>query len=151
MHGLRLAVAAAALSSAGCAALVAGSGKRLDDVATRDQARREFGVPVATGVAGGRSYDEFRTYRKISEGWKGIYYCMGDVATLFLGEVVWLPAELFRAARGNLVGRTVRFVYDPSGDVSDIILDGDHVPILRALEAPDVPPRPTAGDSTSAE
>jgi hypothetical protein len=108
--------------------LVAGSGKRLDAITTQEQARRDFGAPVASGVVEGQPYDDFRTHRKVSEGWKGIYFCMGDAWTLGLGEVVWLPHELYVAARRSILGQTVRFVYEPDGSESRVLLDGDHVP-----------------------
>lgn len=122
-----LLLAAVAVTSAGCSAMVAGRGKRLDTLIAREDVRQDFGSPVTSGVVDGQPYDEFRSYRKISEGWKGEYLVIGNVATLGLGEFVWLPRELFVAARGKIVGRTIRVIYGSDGSVARVLLDGDSV------------------------
>ncbi|MDY3561043.1 hypothetical protein R5W23_002302 [Gemmata sp. JC673] len=112
----------------GCAFLVATSGKDVGALATRDEVQHDFGTPVVSGSVEGQPYDEFRTHRKISEGWKSIYYSMGYVVTLGFGEVIWLPNELYRATRRSIVGQTVRFVYDEAGNVKSVQLDGEAIP-----------------------
>lgn len=97
-------------------------------LATQAEVQQDFGAPVASGRVGDHSYEEFRTRRKISEGWKSIYYCMGYVVTLGFGEVVWLPSELYRATRRSIVGQTLRFVYDEEGNVKSVQLDGEGIP-----------------------
>jgi hypothetical protein len=136
-----LALVAAVVSSAGCSALVASRGEDLNALATREQVRRAFGIPVTGGDD--RPSDEFRTHRKISERWRGEYLLIPCVVTCGFSEIIFLPQELFVAARQRIAGHDLRFDYDADGNVVAVFLDGQSPFWLRR---PDAPPAVAATD-----
>lgn len=128
MRYAALVLAAGSLASAGCSALIVGSGQRLGELTTQTDARAAFGEPVASGPIESGYYDEFLTRRKIAEPWKLIYITIGDVSTLGLGELLWCPLELSRVGYHGVVGQTVRFEYNEAGEVISTRLNGERVP-----------------------
>ena len=129
------------MSSTGCSALVAGSGKNLDALDTKEQVRKAFGTPVTSGEED-QAYDEFRTHRKLSESWKGEYLLIPCVVTCGLSEIVFLPRELYIAARQMVVGQSLRFDYDAGGTVTAVFLNGESPFSLRNRQ--DATPRTMA-------
>src|SRR5207248_186044 len=130
--------------SAGCTVFLTSSGKDLGTLETRDQVRREFGQPTATGISEGHPYEDFLSYRKIAEPEKGTYLVMGDIATLGLGELVWFPTELYRVSCRSIRGQTIRFTYDESGNVTGARLDGQ--PVLLGTRTDLTPAGQRPGD-----
>jgi len=118
------------LSSAGCAALINGSGKDLREIATKDQIHQVFGTPKVAGMSDGESFEEFHTHRKLSERWKGEYFLFADIMTLGLGELIMFPRELYRAGREIIVGQTLRFTYDEAGNVTHVFRNGTPYSVL---------------------
>lgn len=128
MRAIYFALIAAALSSAGCAGMIVGSGQNLSDLKDQAAVQAAFGSPTAAGEADGRPFEEFTTRRKIAEPWRvapgmAMMYAM----TLGLGEVVLLPVELYRTGRRTILGQQLRFTYDADGRVAAIRWDGDSV------------------------
>lgn len=126
-----IAVGLAALGPTGCSGLVAGSGKNLEDIRTRDEAHAAFahqlsssyGDPDPAGACRHVS-DTFRTRRKIAERDKLMSIAMLDGPTLGLAEFYLFPRELFIAGRRSVLGQTIEVEYDPAGRVVGIKRDG---------------------------
>lgn len=126
MRAAILLCVATVLPACGCTYYVVSSGTKLGDFGSREQVQAEFGPPVASGAVEGKPFEEFRTRRKIAEPEKVIYVVMGDVVTFGFGELVWFPQQSFIAARRSIRGQTLRFVYDESGTVTGVTLDGEY-------------------------
>lgn len=119
-------IAVAALTQAGCSALVACTGKRLDTLDTREAVHATFGTPsVVVETDDGRFLEEFVTRRKIAETWKVQGYVMIGTGTCALSELVYLPIEAFWLARNTVVGQRMQVEYDQSGRVLVMRRDGD--------------------------
>jgi hypothetical protein len=106
-----------ALLPVGCSALIAQSGKDVTSLKTREQVRREFGAPTESGTtADGHAYDDFRTRRKISDVDPAAGLCF--VMSFGLSEFVAFPEELYENEQRLLLGQTLRFEYDATGNVT---------------------------------
>lgn len=55
------------LLSGGCAGMIAGCGRDLTPLKTKEEVHAQLGAPSASGVADGNFFEEFRTRRKIAE------------------------------------------------------------------------------------
>jgi hypothetical protein len=121
----RVLVAAGVALSAGCSAMIAGSGLDLGLLTTREQVHAAMGEPVATGTTDGRCHEDFRSHRKIAEPWQGEGLVMVDYGTLGLAEFVLFPAAILRVGYTAVVGEDVRFQYDATGKVTACSLDGE--------------------------
>lgn len=132
----------AALAGApGCSWLVIYSGEDPVKATTRDEARRAFGRPDASGVADGRPYDDFRSHRKIEESMREQDLSIEMLVTLGLSEVWNFPKELARAAWLCVKGHRIRYEYDAGGRVTSIYLNGDRLsyPLREPDGASDAP------------
>ncbi len=117
---------ACALLSSGCSMLIAGSGKDLATVTTREQVHAQFGEPVAKGFdEEGDFYEDFRTRRKIAEKFRGGYMGAAVVKSCGTLEFLLLPHELYLLGSRTFSGQTIRFSYDETGKVQMRKLDGD--------------------------
>src|SRR5262249_11667747 len=141
-----LLMALSILPVGGCAAIVAGRGKDLGKLNTREQVHAVFGTPTTTGENDGKSFEEFRSHCKLSERWKGEGLVMFDFMTLGLGEFITFPSELCRAARQRIIGQTLRFTYNEEGHVTEHLVNGK--PFYTLLSPIPLPPRqPTSQES----
>ena len=131
-----LLVLAGLSSSAGCSYLVATSGKNPGTLANREEVRQTFGTPAATGLEDGRYYEDFYTRRKIAD-WHGMTgYSMGYAMTLGFIEFYCLPRQLFITSKRSVLGQDLRFVYDETGKVVQVRLDGQLLPVYSGPGAP---------------
>jgi hypothetical protein len=128
-------VAAGIALSAGCSAMIAGSGQDLGLLSTREQVHAAMGEPVATGTSDGRCHEDFRSHRKIAEPWQGEGLVMVDYGTLGLAELIMFPAAILRVGYTTVVGQDVRFQYDAAGKVTACFLDGEPFPLFLCLES----------------
>jgi hypothetical protein len=134
MRAACIVLSAAALAPVGCSMLIAGSGQRLSELATRAEVHEAFGTPPASPEPG---VDEYRSRRKVEEwdrgpGQSGIYWVMGG----WLFEPYLLSRELYFNARRVAVGQTVRFTYDADGNVKSISLNGKEQPSVGHVPRP---------------
>jgi hypothetical protein len=127
---LLLLIATASLAG-GCSSLVAVSGTDLDKLATREEVRKEFGEPNATGHEDGRAYDDFLTYRKLTDRFNADAYARWFVLTCGYSEFITFPVELVRVGYLAAMGQIIRVYYDDEGVVTTRFLDG------RELSVPD--------------
>ena len=141
MRGALLLLITALPFSTGCSAFIAGAGKDLSGLQTREQVHAEFGAPVATGTVEGRGYEDFRTRRKIAGEMRAHTCKLAAGMTFGASEVIVLPAELSTVMLGTIGGQTLRFWYDPTGRVTAVSLNGYdlhlHRPQLSGLAIPD--------------
>jgi hypothetical protein len=128
---------ASLLPSAGCSWLIASSGINLETLPTREQVQAEFGSPRASGEVEGKPYEDYRTHRKISEGYyRNEGFAMFYVMTLGFGEFVLFPCEVGSTAKQVLVGQNLRFIYDENGKVKEVRRDGEHFPVHFPTDTP---------------
>ena len=71
--------------------MLAGCGKDLKAVTTREQVRKEFGEPDTVGKDGGRAYEGFRFHGKLADPFMAGCYRRGFGTTLGLGECINFP------------------------------------------------------------
>lgn len=121
MRLLPLAFLSLALPSTGCAGLIAASGRDPSSL-TELQVRAEHPDAVAANAEDGTSLS-FHSHEKIAD--RTTMYAMGYVITFGLGEVLWLPSEVYSAARRRLFGCDVCVVYHPTGKVKRVLVNGD--------------------------
>jgi YD repeat-containing protein len=116
--------------------LIAGSGKDLNKLTTRAEVQRDFGAPVASGSEEGKSYDEFRTRRKISDN--GAAQALGTLSGMSFGlaEVVLFPMEVWRVSWQAVAGQTLRFTYDEEGNVKSVKNDGEPLEFIPHYDKP---------------
>ena len=125
-----LLLASVSLSS-GCSLMIAGSGKDLGSLTTKEQVHAQFGDPSATGVReGGKVFEDFHTRQKLST-WdqnKAEGYVMLMAMTLGVSELVLTPYELYLLGVRTLIGQTVHVTYDANGKIVRMDLDGKPMP-----------------------
>jgi hypothetical protein len=131
----RLLVAAGVALSAGCTAMVVGTGQDLSEPTTRKQVHAAMGEPVATGTSDGQYHEDFRSHRKIAEPWQSEGLIMVDYCTLGLAEFVMFPAAVLRVGYTTVVGQDVRFQYDAAGRVTACFVNGEAFPLFLMLHA----------------
>ncbi len=126
MRLARLLILASLSLSAGCAALIAGVGKDLTGLKTRDEVHAALGPPATAGLADGTPFEEYRTRRKIVEGWNRYDegYAMMLMMTCGAVDLICVPHELYLLGRRTLLGQTIRVTYDAAGTVTGMTLDG---------------------------
>src|SRR5262245_27122075 len=131
-HLLRLAhvlLTACAFLASGCSAWIANCGTDIHTVTTREQANLRFGIPCASGTTNGQPYEEFRTRQKISEPFLAHGNGVGFVMSFGVSELFAFPYELYLLGRRTLLGQNLRFTYDRTGSVTEVLLDWErHVP-----------------------
>jgi YD repeat-containing protein len=111
-------------ATGGCSLMIARSGLDLDRFKTREQVQGCFGHPITTGTEEGKTFECYRTHRKISDetGYK-MNLGMGVAMTFGIGEVIAFPYELILVGRRTIVGQEVWFSYDEQGRVISRSLD----------------------------
>jgi hypothetical protein len=127
---------AVALASAGCSALIMSSGTDPAHLKTREDVRAAFGTPAQSIESECEPYDQFKTRRKISERWRGIYLAMGYATTLGFGEFLFFPCEAFAATRHWVVGQDIVVTYDADGNVTSMKRNGELVPWCGKIGRP---------------
>jgi hypothetical protein len=135
------------LPAAGCTAVLVAGGKDVSELATRDDVRREFGMPLAADQAGDESHDDYHSRRKIAKGrdWEQAYL-MVTALSLGISEVFVFPVEISRTCSWLLFGQDIRFTYDQSGNVMKVEVDGYPVvhrtqPRVKQAAPPPIPDR----------
>jgi hypothetical protein len=116
--------------SSGCSVMIAGSGKDLGSLTTKAQVHTQFGEPSATGIEGGKAFEDFRTRQKVAtwdQSQKEVY-AMLMVMTLGTAELVFTPYEVYLLGVRTMIGQTVRVAYDANGKIADLYLDGKPIP-----------------------
>ena len=124
-----LLIASTAITS-GCASLIAKCGKDLEPFKTREQIHEQLGEPTKKGEDNGLAYEEFTTRQKIAEKMVHRYsvgYAMMWYFTLGTIDVVCVPCELIGISYGTIFGNTIRVMYDPSGKVKYISVNGEEL------------------------
>lgn len=129
MRAVVLVLIATAGLSAGCSLMIARSGKDLDKVTTREQARAELGRLVESGEKDGRAYDLFHYHGKVRVDWAegtamGMGWAMMFGMTFGLVELVCLPQEMYKLARGLVIGQDIEVSYDQAGKVTGFQVGG---------------------------
>jgi YD repeat-containing protein len=128
-----------AISSSGCAGLIARSGTDVTALASRDEVHAVFGEPVATGVvegSEGKTFEEYVTRKKIAalpeEPTEHIAAMPGDHGYLSLNydgtllfslgtcELVLIPEQLTLIAVRFVGGEQIRFTYDRSDRLIEV-------------------------------
>lgn len=119
-----LIVAALVLMPCGCASWIARSGNDISYLQNREQVRHRFGDPDWFGVYDGRTYEEYITRDKISEERRASAIGMDVAMTYGAAELIALPVELYRQGERIVLGKIVRFEYDPEGRVIETYVNG---------------------------
>jgi hypothetical protein len=128
MRHARLALSVCLTLSCGCACMIAGAGKDLGRVGSKEEMHALLGEPVARGVAGGEQYEEFRTRRVIANSqWDCEGYCILCATTCCAPDLVCVPYQLGLLAKRTVLGQTIRVTYDPDGGVGWVERDGESV------------------------
>jgi hypothetical protein len=128
MRVVCLALTVVALSSTGCAALIAGSGQDLADLKDRTEVHAVFGPPAAAGEDDGQPFEEYTTRRKISDPRSiGPGMAMVYGATFGLYDLIGVPYELYLTGRRTVQGQRLRFTFDVDGQVIAVGFDGEQV------------------------
>ena len=120
-----LSVASTLSLLSGCSLMIANCGKDLSVLDDREQVRKEFGKPVASGVEDGKTYEDFRTHWKVVDFTETACLGMGLAMTFGFGEFLAFPHEVYRALHATIAGQDVRFYYDDSGTVVKCVLNGE--------------------------
>lgn len=109
---------------AGCSSLIAYCGKDVERLKDKQQVRDSFGTPDKVGTEKGQEFEEFHTWRKISEPRvAGINFILGT-ETLGLFELWMFPAGVIEGTWGALFGLTLRFEYAENGEVQQVLING---------------------------
>ena len=128
-------LAASLVSSAGCSWWVISRGTDLSKLPTREQVQAVFGPPRASGEVEGKSYEDFRTHRKIADfNLEGVL--MVDAGTLGLAELYCFPCAVFIAAKQSIAGQNLRFIYDENGKVKEVRRDGECLLFHSSTDTP---------------
>jgi hypothetical protein len=121
----RLLLAALLIPTCGCSTLIAKSGKNIDAIATREDAREKLGTPDSSSENGDLTIDTYQTRQKISEwrrgGGEGTYFAM----SFGLTEFAAFPTEVYILGRRTVLGQELSFHYDATGKVVEVYLDGE--------------------------
>jgi hypothetical protein len=112
-----------ALASTGCSMFIAKAGKDLSPLESREDARAQFGEPIATGTDGESPFEEFRSRQKLSEPARASTHGMGIAMTFFLFELYLFPRELCFLTKRTLFGQTIRVIYSPDGRIERMKID----------------------------
>jgi YD repeat-containing protein len=122
-----LVLIASFLFACGCSSLVAISGKDVSQLASMDEVHREFGKPVATGVADSQDYEEFVTHSKIADPQRAGVLALGDLMTSGLMEFFLFPYQMAELGYTTVAGDKIRFCYDSQGNVTGVFLGGEQI------------------------
>jgi YD repeat-containing protein len=125
-----LVLVAAALVSSGCSSAIAFSGTDVSNISSRSEAHRQFGTPAKVVTAGGdevEDYEIYHTHVKVSEPQRGTEYLLGDLLTTGLAELILFPYEMVMVGHTTFAGEDIRFNYDPNGNVTGIIVNGEAI------------------------
>lgn len=120
---------ACALLSSGCAALLTYSGQNVGQLANAEQVHNSFGTPARQGSSAAGTFAEYHTRRKISEGQVAGGCMVADLQTLGLSELVLFPFAVARTIYTTLAGQQLRFEYDESGVVKEVLIDGTPISV----------------------
>src|SRR5580698_6708201 len=115
------------LCACGCSSLVALSGKDVSGLATMDEVHKQFGKPVATGVADSQDYEDFVTHAKVADPQRAGVLALGDLMTSGLMEIFLFPYQMVELGHTTVAGDTIRFCYDIQGNVTGVFLDGEQI------------------------
>jgi hypothetical protein len=126
MKTMLLPFAILALSSSGCSFFLAGAGKDVSELTTREQVRKEFGKPTIISSEDDKEFDEFRFHGKIANDSKADEYRAAMAMTLGLGEFLTFPLAVFETGRDFVAGQEIRFYYDENGRTSECLVNGEH-------------------------
>jgi hypothetical protein len=135
-------------ASSGCSLMIARCGKDLSVLETREEVRKDFGEPVASGVEDGQPYEEFRTRRKIVNEQEVYSLNMGLAMTGGLIEFIAFPLEVYEAMKATIAGQNLRFYYDGLGNVRYCQLNGQSVSLRRNRIDPDKPNTTKTADAS---
>jgi hypothetical protein len=109
--------------------LIAYGGQDVEKLANKDQVHESFGTPRTLGDG----FEEYRTRRKISEPQvAGVNLILG-AETLGLFELLNFPQAILQTTWSTLVGQTLRFEYDGSGDIKGVLINGTPMKDRAAL------------------
>jgi hypothetical protein len=147
MRFAHLLAAAVLLFSAGCAAMVAESGRDLTVLKTREEVHAGLGKPSADGVAEGKVYEEYRTRQKIAErryDRMAEAYLILTMETLGVFDLACFSYEIYRIGCRTVLGQTIRVTYDANGTVIGLTLDGQSLDRQRGSPQQDNVPIPAA-------
>ena len=112
-------VCVSVLLCSGCSVMIAESGKDLRTLKTREQVRKQFGEPVASGTTNGESFEEYHTHQKIAVNeMQADALSMGIAMTYGLGELYAFPDQLYLLGRNTIIGQDIRVTYDSAGKVT---------------------------------
>ena len=116
-----LSVAFFALFSPGCTYLIARSGQDLSELKTRDRVHERYGEPVKTGGIGGKPFEEFITHRKVADNQLAVNSVWAGMFTLGLSELIFVPFTTLDATGKAMLGQQLRFIFDESGEVTEVL------------------------------
>lgn len=111
-HGALL-IVGIALTQCGCSALIAMSGKNVENCDTREEIRAKLGNPVTSEA----HYDEFHTHWKVAETVRAGELGLLNSMSLGLCEFALFPREIYHAVRNVVRGQDLRVHYDEDGKV----------------------------------
>lgn len=121
-------------------------GENLGKLATREEVHQSFHQPTAILTHGSDIVEEYHTRRKIAEPMRGAGLGMGFAMTCGLTEFIAFPCECYRFSRRVLLGQSLAFTYDASGNIKSMTLDNE--PLGYMLESRPIVAEQTAGPTT---
>jgi hypothetical protein len=135
----------------GCTGLIAGAGKDLGKVSSREEMHAVLGKPVASGVAEGKQYEEFRTRKVIAQDQTGTgeAYVIYWASTFGTIELIGVPYQLWLLGKRTLLGQTIRVTYEQDGAIGEVERDGQSVLGIFGRHRPFQEPQ--AGEAQAAE